>query len=136
MASFAIFTFKTLKNVKQVNLLSNVCVNSLKSSQRNYSAQAELLAPTNLGPLEVLNQKIRNGELFHDEQQIKIAEELQKVFENIENYTPQAENIFTRWFSSKQDIPKGLYIHGAVGGGKTMLMDLFYNCCDVSVITL
>lgn len=134
MASLAVFSLKTIRNVKQVNLFSNV--NSWKFGRKFYSAQAELLdttEPTNFGPLEVLHQKIKNGELLRDEQQIKIAEELQKVFENIDDYSPQPENIFTRWFSTKQEAPMGLYLHGAVGGGKTMLMDLFYNCCDVSI---
>ena len=27
------------------------------------------------------------------------------------------------------EIPSSLYIHGDVGTGKTMLMDIFYECC-------
>ncbi|KAL1505949.1 hypothetical protein ABEB36_005392 [Hypothenemus hampei] len=33
--------------------------------------------------------------------------------------------------TKKQNIPNGLYIYGSVGGGKTMLMDLFYDICKV-----
>ena len=30
---------------------------------------------------------------------------------------------------------QGLYIYGSVGGGKTMLMDMFFDCCE-NVMTL
>lgn len=35
-------------------------------------------------------------------------------------------------FSTAPKAPRGLYIHGGVGTGKTMLMDLFYHCCKSS----
>lgn len=133
MANLASITFKTLKAAKQLNFLTNININYGKFVQKcHYSAQVEFLDTHNLGPLEVLNQKIRDGELMHDEQQLRVTQQLQKVFEDIEDYTPQEQSIFNKWFSTKQEVPQGLYIHGSVGGGKTMLMDLFYNCCDVS----
>jgi len=56
----------------------------------------------------------------------------QKIYQEVHNYKPQQLNLLEKWFGSKRrDAPKGLYIYGAVGGGKTMLMDLFYNCCQV-----
>ncbi|XP_054261173.1 putative ATPase N2B isoform X2 [Macrosteles quadrilineatus] len=87
-----------------------------------------------LGPSYVLRNKINSGELLSDEYQERVAESLQIVFNNIQDYTPPVNNIFSKLFAkkSKKKIPKGLYIYGSVGGGKTMLMDLFYECVENS----
>ncbi|XP_058804936.1 putative ATPase N2B isoform X2 [Phymastichus coffea] len=72
---------------------------------------------------------------MHDEHQSKIVEELQQVYQNIQAYKPEREGFLTKWMGGKnkkaKNTPQGLYLYGAVGGGKTMLMDLFYNCCQV-----
>jgi predicted ATPase len=86
------------------------------------------------GPLAVLQEKIDNEELMHDVYQYRIAESLQRLYENIQGYTPPQYGLFSRYFKKVTKAPKGLYIYGAVGGGKTMLMDLFYNCCEVLVL--
>lgn len=86
------------------------------------------------GPVDELNRKLSKGELVNDEHQTRIAGELQRVFDDIKNYSPPVRSIFSKLFSknSKKNLPKGLYIYGSVGCGKTMLMDLFYNCVEVS----
>jgi predicted ATPase len=88
------------------------------------------------GPLAVLQEKINNGELMHDDYQKRIADCLQRLYENIQGYTPPEHGLFSKFFQKRSDTPKGLYIYGAVGGGKTMLMDLFYSCCQVHCIVL
>lgn len=135
MANLATITLKSLKNGKQINYLTNVYCNIWKIGGRNYSAQLELQHQQNSnlngGPIELLSERVKNGKLMHDDKQFQIAEELQRVYEDIEGYSIQSENIFSKWFNPKQAAPKGLYLYGAVGGGKTMLMDLFYDCCEV-----
>lgn len=66
--------------------------------------------------------------------------ELQKIYEQVKSYQPPAQGSnLSKWFSFGKDkeevssAPKGLYIYGSVGGGKTMLMDLFYESCKVNV---
>ena len=48
-------------------------------------------------------------------------------------YKPaRKQGLFGRLFSSdKGEPPRGLYVHGEVGRGKTMLMDLFFQNCPV-----
>lgn len=97
---------------------------------RNLSLKTEHQVLTE-NPVRALERKISNNELQKDEVQIRIAQQLQQVYDSVTNYAPPNKNLFTRIFNKKVNAPKGLYIYGAVGCGKTMLMDLFYNCCDV-----
>ena len=41
------------------------------------------------------------------------------------------KNIFLSSDSQPQEAPQGLYLHGGVGSGKTMLMDIFYDSIPV-----
>lgn len=88
------------------------------------------------GPVKVLQEKIETGELKHDEHQTKVMTELQQLYDSIQTYTPvevSSKSSLLKWLPIKsannKNAPKGLYIHGSVGGGKTTLMDLFYNSC-------
>ncbi|XP_071857920.1 putative ATPase N2B [Bombus fervidus] len=84
------------------------------------------------GPIVMLKNKIAKGELVEDEHQMKVARTLQSIYEEINGYKPEEFNLLDKWLGRKRkQPPKGLYIHGAVGGGKTMLMDLFYKCCQI-----
>lgn len=98
------------------------------------------------GPVKSLQEKIIAGNLKSDEHQNQVMHELQTLYNTIQTYTPpeiQTESSLFKWLpikkskSGKNNAPKGLYIYGSVGGGKTTLMDLFYDSCHaVSVIDL
>ena len=90
------------------------------------------------GPVKILNEKVSKGELMSDEYQIKVVEALEKVYLEVQGYEPEKPGFLSKWIGKgkkKKKVPKGLYLYGAVGGGKTMLMDLFFNCCQVSHFT-
>nr|CAH7715644.1 unnamed protein product [Callosobruchus chinensis] len=99
-------------------------------SKSNYSLKARHNIPLE-GPVDILHRKIKAGVLQKDNVQMAIAENLQKVYEDIKHYEPVKKGFFNKLFNNTQKAPKGLYIYGAVGGGKTMLMDLFYKSVDI-----
>ncbi len=76
--------------------------------------------------LEIYDRRVALGELQSDEAQRRAAQRLKALA------TPIADGagnggLIGRWFDTRQAAPpKGIYIHGPVGRGKTMLMDLFY----------
>ncbi|KAG5333837.1 AFG1L ATPase, partial [Acromyrmex heyeri] len=99
---------------------------------KRFSYTHDININLNGGPVSILKQKIARGELMNDTYQTKVAQTLQQIYQEVQDYKPQQLNLLEKWFYSKRrDAPKGLYIYGAVGGGKTMLMDLFYNCCQI-----
>lgn len=125
--------FKKPANINFINILLHRPYLVLQSQLCNYSDNVKAADP--VSPLEVLKKKIAKGELMNDEHQLKVIEELQTVYQNLKGYEPEKESFFTKWIGKekkRKKAPKGLYLYGAVGGGKTMLMDLFYNCCQVS----
>lgn len=83
-----------------------------------------------------LQKKIDDKSLFPDDHQKQVVNDLQILYDKLKIYEPTSPGKFSKWFSLGQkksaepDI-KGLYIYGSVGGGKTMLMDMFYDCCKV-----
>nr|XP_018898640.1 PREDICTED: putative ATPase N2B [Bemisia tabaci] len=80
------------------------------------------------GPIAVYDSKVNEKEIEYNEQQKKVATSLQRVYEEIQSYSPPKKGFFSKIFKEKSRAPQGVYLYGAVGGGKTMLMDLFYSC--------
>lgn len=94
------------------------------------------------GPLSILQQKIADNTLIPDDHQEQVVGDLQKLYDQLKTYEPKAApGALSKWFSFGQKKAveselKGLYIYGSVGGGKTMLMDLFFDCCQVLIVNL
>jgi len=83
------------------------------------------------GPLIVYRARVDDGALKPDPAQELLAEKLQSLHQALAYYTPVAAGIGWKerfgWVRRRENAPLGLYIYGGVGGGKSMLMDLFYE---------
>lgn len=83
------------------------------------------------GPLFAYRALRRAGDLQPDPMQELAAEKLQSLFKALTGYEPL--NGVQGWaarlgLARRPEVPpQGLYIHGPVGRGKSMLMDLFYE---------
>ncbi|GJJ71368.1 peroxisome-assembly ATPase [Entomortierella parvispora] len=141
----------------QTIVTKNSSLLSMLDSKRTMSTTTNESDDSAVGPLEEYNALIASGSLKEDAFQRTIIETLQDLHDRLKNYTPEPiveggaagtveENSgifskFTSIFNRKEQerlakeaeearlaaIPKGLYLYGSVGTGKTMLMDLFYN---------
>jgi len=77
--------------------------------------------------LERYREMVRSGEINADPAQALAVEKLQILSNRLARYTPPAKTDIFSFFTRKSgEVPCGLYIFGAVGRGKTMLMDLFF----------
>ncbi|KAJ5929608.1 hypothetical protein N7454_006558 [Penicillium verhagenii] len=107
--------------------------------------------PPQDGPMKEYDDRVQEGRLRDDPYQRAIIQNLQNLFEALKDYSapkvihPTVESLdpepkqsfFGSLFNrggNKEDksaipesLPKGLYMFGDVGCGKTMLMDLFFD---------
>lgn len=82
-------------------------------------------------PIAMYNARLDAGELLPDPEQEKAIIALDRLYQDI---TTQAWKDKPWWravtdkFRKSDDHPRGVYMYGGVGRGKSMLMDLFYEC--------
>jgi cell division protein ZapE len=75
-----------------------------------------------------------SGALERDPAQARAADRLQKLQDELSNYRRASKSSSLGWLMArgpKAAAPRGLYIWGDVGRGKTMLMDLFFETAKV-----
>jgi cell division protein ZapE len=78
--------------------------------------------------LERYREMVRLGEIEEDPAQALAVEKLQLLAGRLARYAPPSKtDIFSFFTRRSGEAPRGLYIFGAVGRGKTMLMDLFFE---------
>lgn len=104
------------------------------------------LPPPNQGPLAAYRARVAEGALRADPAQAHAAETLQNLWRILRGYhphpsAPAPRGLIGRFFGAKRGsgdlaappgTPEGLYLVGAVGRGKSMLMDLFFDTAEVT----
>jgi cell division protein ZapE len=78
------------------------------------------------GVLAAYDALVAGGELQPDPEQRVAAGRLNKLQEELEAVPPKG-SLLWRIAGRKPEAPRGLYMWGGVGRGKSMLMDLFYD---------
>jgi cell division protein ZapE len=75
------------------------------------------------------------GEIERDCAQVALVARLDRLNERLAMHRLARKSSSLGWFFGKRESDetplKGVYIHGDVGRGKTMLMDLFFEACTV-----
>lgn len=87
------------------------------------------------GPLEKYKELQARGELRPDARQEAVMTRLQRLHEGLCELEHMAKKLglLGKLFGKKADAPrpKGLYIYGDVGRGKSMVMDLFFSASPI-----
>src|SRR3954467_12391640 len=77
---------------------------------------------------------VSEGEIERDAAQEALAARLTRLEQRLAQHRLSRKSSHLGWLFARNDPPepiKGLYIHGDVGRGKTMLMDLFFAASEV-----
>ena len=82
------------------------------------------------GVLAAYRALVAGGELRPDPQQAAAAERLDRLQAELEAI-PARGSLLWRIARRKPEQPRGLYLWGGVGRGKSMLMDLFHDCLTI-----
>ena len=84
-------------------------------------------------PIERYRALLDAGQLQRDRAQARAAEALEALYRTLKSYRPRSPGIFRFAFGGNEAAPpKGLYIHGDVGRGKSALMDMFYESASIA----
>ncbi|KAK3389619.1 AFG1-like ATPase-domain-containing protein [Podospora didyma] len=117
------------------------------------AATVENVNAEDIGPIQEYDRRVDAGLIRNDEHQRGIIQSLQHLHEELRHYKARpvvhptleslkpAKGMFS-WFGGgfkaslqgiPHDLPRGLYLYGDVGSGKTMMMDLFYDTLPAAV---
>ena len=78
-----------------------------------------------LSPAQRYEQALSSGQFMPDDAQAQAVQELERVYQELLQRYKASKKAFGRF--RRQTSPKGVYMWGGVGRGKTWLMDQFYD---------
>lgn len=85
--------------------------------------------------VEQLNALTASGDLKADAAQLDVATHLDRILADLKLRKPAKKKSALGWMFARKAASappvKGLYVHGSVGRGKTMLMDMFFHMAPV-----
>lgn len=76
---------------------------------------------------ESLRARIAAGEMEPDDAQLDLARQLDGLAADLADWRPSRGWSLAGLFGPRKEAPRGLYIYGKVGRGKTMLLDMFFD---------
>ena len=89
------------------------------------------------GPLKIYERRIKKGTILPDASQYSLVQQLQKLHIGLAN-TVSGQSILSKLSrfilegEKSKKPPKGMYIYGPPGVGKSMLMEVFYDSSKIS----
>ena len=78
--------------------------------------------------------KVRDGSIARDPAQAHVIARLDDLRDALDNYAPARKSSALGWLVKARGgaVPRGLYIWGGVGRGKSMLMDMFFDRATIA----
>ena len=102
-------------------------------ARRSFPSRAKLLNIAMRETLpEILISRTVSGELRADPSQMAVAHQLESLRSWLEANPSRPIGLFAGLFARPVTPPKGLYLWGGVGRGKSMLMDMFAEHTDIT----
>ena len=86
-------------------------------------------------PLEAYRRLESEGEVRADDDQLRVLKHFDRLYQDLLDYPEVATksrslsikswrlSTLFKWGNNEKGVPKGLYVYGGVGRGKSMLMD-------------